>query len=138
MSDDVKTDDAPNRELNDRQKAFCMSYTKDFNGSRAAIEAGYSEDSSRQIASELLTKPNIRAEIERILNESSRAQIPEIIKENLELWRKMAANTELSPKDRLKASELAGKYAAMFIDKVEVKNEGPVIIRYDDGNSKTE
>ena len=78
MSDDVKTDDAPNRELNDRQKAFCMSYTKDFNGSRAAIEAGYSEDSSRQIASELLTKPNIRAEIERILNESSRAQIPEI------------------------------------------------------------
>lgn len=140
MSDEVKTDDAPTRELNDRQMAFCREYALVLNATEAAIRAGYTEnrDAAQAQGSRLLSNAIIRAEIERILNESSRAQIPEIIKENLELWRKMAANTELSPKDRLKASELAGKYAAMFIDKVEVKNEGPVIIKYDDGNSKTE
>lgn len=52
-------------ELNERQKLFCLEYIVDFNGTQAAIRAGYSAKSARAIASELLTKPNIQAEVHR-------------------------------------------------------------------------
>lgn len=53
--------------LSNREKVFCMEYVTDWNGARAAIAAGYSKKTARNIASENLTKPNIRAEIDRIL-----------------------------------------------------------------------
>lgn len=45
--------------LTDQQELFVKEYMKTFNGSAAAIAAGYSEKSSRSIASILLTKENI-------------------------------------------------------------------------------
>lgn len=54
--------------LNERQKEFCRQYLKTmFNGTQAAILAGYSEKTARQMASELLTKPAIEAEIKGLL-----------------------------------------------------------------------
>lgn len=47
-------------ELTEKQKIFCREYVKYWNGTRAAIKAGYSEDSAKEIASENLTKPNIQ------------------------------------------------------------------------------
>ncbi len=63
--------------MNDRQKLFCKMYVKHkFNGSRAAIDAGYSEKTARSQANGLITKPDIRAEIQaqinRILSETDR------------------------------------------------------------------
>lgn len=52
--------------LNDRQKQFCHEYVLDFNGTRAAIAAGYSEKTAAVIASENLTKPNISTYIEKL------------------------------------------------------------------------
>jgi phage terminase small subunit len=52
--------------LTDKQKVFCSEYIKDWNGTRAAIAAGYSEKTSREIASQNLTKLNIKARIEEI------------------------------------------------------------------------
>lgn len=46
--------------LNARQQRFCEEYIIDLNASQAAIRAGYSEDTARSIASELLTKPDIQ------------------------------------------------------------------------------
>lgn len=57
--------------LTDKQKRFVEQYCIHFNGSRAAREAGYSEDSSKEIASENLTKPNIKAAIDARLAELS-------------------------------------------------------------------
>jgi phage terminase small subunit len=54
-------------ELSDRQKLFCDEYTKDLNATQAAIRAGYSEDSARQIGSENLSKPYLASEIKRLL-----------------------------------------------------------------------
>ena len=46
--------------LTAKQQAFCESYVANgFNGLQAAISAGYSESSAKEIASENLTKPNI-------------------------------------------------------------------------------
>lgn len=51
--------------LTDKQRAFINAYLRHWNGTKAAIEAGYSERSARQIASENLSKPDIFNEIER-------------------------------------------------------------------------
>lgn len=59
------TDGKP--KLTQKQKAFCVYYCKNgWNGTQAAISAGYSKETAQQIASENLLKPVIRAEIERL------------------------------------------------------------------------
>lgn len=52
--------------LTEKQKIFCSEYILDWNGTRAAIAAGYSESSAREIASQNLTKLNILAHIKYI------------------------------------------------------------------------
>lgn len=54
--------------LNDKQKIFCIEYSKDFNGSAAALRAGYSSKRSKVTASELLDKADVQAEITTIIN----------------------------------------------------------------------
>ena len=49
--------------LNDKQERFCYEYCIDLNASKAAIRAGYSENSARSTASTMLTKSNILARI---------------------------------------------------------------------------
>ena len=48
-----------------KQTAFIDEYMKDFNGTQAAIRAGYSPDTAYSIASENLKKPEIKAELQR-------------------------------------------------------------------------
>jgi phage terminase small subunit len=55
-----------NKALTPKQKRFCEEYLIDLNGTQAAIRAGYSKDSAKEIASENLTKLNIKTEIERL------------------------------------------------------------------------
>jgi phage terminase small subunit len=45
--------------LTPKQLQFCKEYLIDLNGAQAAIRAGYSEKTAKEIASENLTKPNI-------------------------------------------------------------------------------
>jgi phage terminase small subunit len=47
-------------ELTGKQKKFCEEYIFDFNASRAARAAGYSEDTAGSIGSENLQKPEIQ------------------------------------------------------------------------------
>lgn len=49
--------------LNLRQEKFCLEYIKDGNGSEAAIRAGYSKKTARNIAGNLLTRINIKKRI---------------------------------------------------------------------------
>lgn len=60
-------------ELNELQERFCQEYVIDLNGTQAAIRAGYSEKSSRQIASENLSKPSIRNRISELAKERNEA-----------------------------------------------------------------
>ena len=149
MSDDVKTDEGEEigDTLTDKQRAFCIEYPKDFNGTQAAIRAGYSDnpDSARNEGARLLAKACIRAEIDRILRAREDAQREEIRARVLEELAKIAMDDvsgsdaikdkEGNPigvnrKDRLKALELLGKYSALFVDKVELGGSvstGPTI-----------
>lgn len=53
----------------DKQAAFVREYVKDWNATQAAIRAGYSESTANVIGSENLSKPYIRAAIERRLTQ---------------------------------------------------------------------
>lgn len=46
--------------LTPKQELFCVEYLKDLNATQAAIRAGYSEKTARNIASENLAKPDIQ------------------------------------------------------------------------------
>jgi len=49
--------------LNPQQELFCQEYLVDLNATQAALRAGYSENSARQIGSENLSKPYIQDRI---------------------------------------------------------------------------
>lgn len=57
--------------LNEKQKIFCQEYIIDFNGTRAAIVAGYSKKTARSMASENLTKPDIQQHLKELINQRS-------------------------------------------------------------------
>lgn len=54
MSDEFSEND-----LNDKQRRFCLEYLVDLNATQAAIRAGYSEKTARQMGAENLSKPYI-------------------------------------------------------------------------------
>ena len=55
-------------DLNDKQILFCQEYLKDLNGTQAAIRAGYSIKTAKEISSENLTKPNIQLFIKGLMD----------------------------------------------------------------------
>ena len=57
--------------LNAKQQRFVAEYLVDLNGSKAAIRAGYSNKTSRQIATELLSKPHISEAVAMAMSERS-------------------------------------------------------------------
>lgn len=62
--------------LNEKQKKFCEEFIIDFNGAQAAIRAGYSERSAKQIASENLTKLDLQKYIKELIeNRNKRTKI---------------------------------------------------------------
>lgn len=57
--------------MTDRQRRFIEEYCIDFNGTRAALKAGYSEKTARSLACQLLTNVNIKGAINTRLDEMS-------------------------------------------------------------------
>ena len=55
-----------------KQKRFAEEYLIDLNATQAAIRAGYSPDTAKEIGCENLTKPNIRACIDKAMAERSK------------------------------------------------------------------
>lgn len=49
--------------MRDKQDRFCQEYLIDLNATRAAIRAGYSPKTARQIGQENLSKPDVQARI---------------------------------------------------------------------------
>jgi phage terminase small subunit len=75
MATKAKGTDA-NTKLNAKQKRFVEEYLIDLNATQAAIRAGYSEKTARQMGTENLAKPVISAAIEEAI--AKRAERTEI------------------------------------------------------------
>lgn len=123
--------------LTAKQRRFVQEYLIDLNATQAAIRAGYSKNSARQVGTENLSKPSIKQAIEEKLKQIDEEKTADA-KEIREFWTKVMRGDEketvlrydseghqveteidVSMKDRIRASELMGKSFAMFTDKVD-------------------
>lgn len=121
--------------MNERQKRFVDFYIQTGNASEAARKAGYSEHVANVAGSKLLTKGNIRAEIDRRLGElkTQRMADTQEILEHLtsvvrgELTEEVVTNSgkkitaKVNQRDRLKAAEMLLKINGAFREQVDVK-----------------
>lgn len=55
--------------LTDKQELFCREYLIDLNATQAAIRAGYSKKTAREIAAQNLAKLNIQKQIQELMSE---------------------------------------------------------------------
>lgn len=136
--------------MTERQKRFCDFYIQTGNGAEAAIKAGYSEKTAKQIANENLTKPYLKNYIEEQLQKLEDARIAdtqEVLKYLTSVMRgetteevvivegygdgcssARKVEKDVGAKDRLKAAELLGKRYGLFTDKVNVEGSAKVVI----------
>jgi len=145
--------------LTEKQKRFCDEYLIDLNATQAAIRAGYSERSARQIAERNMTKDDIQKYIKERMSEKEKQLIAdqdEVLKYLTSVLRGESTAQEIviegtgdgcseaktvekapSEKERLKAAELLGKRYALFTDKVETDMDMDLNITIDYGEDDT-
>ena len=139
--------------MNAKQEMFVNEYLIDYNATKAAIRAGYSEKTAYSIGQRLLknveVKKSIKEQREKIQNDNiatakdveeflSLAMNDEIEEEQI----LMSPNGDvcrvvkkLSGKDRIKAAELMGKRHALFTDKQDITLEQVPVFEDDIGAS---
>lgn len=150
MADDYK--------LTAKQKRFCDEYLICLNASEAAIKAGYSKKTAKQIGQENLTKPDVKKYIQQRMDDKEKELIAdqdEVLKYLTSVLRGESQSEEIvvegigdgcseartmqkapSEKDRLKAAELLGKRYALFTDKVEQAVDMDLNITVDYGDDE--
>lgn len=123
--------------LTARQQRFCDEYLIDLNATQAAIRAGYSEKTAKQIATENLSKPYLKEYIESRMAEKEK----ELIADQDEILKYLTAvmrGTETDEQsivgaegaiitvpvrkqaNQLKAAEMLAKRYGLLVDKMEV------------------
>lgn len=125
--------------LTAKQEQFCQEYLIDLNATQAAIRAGYSERTSRQIAEQNLSKLDIQVRLKELQQlRSERVQIdqdyvlttivdtierckqaePVMIKED-GVWVE-SGEYKFDAQAVLKGAELLGKHLAMWTEKMKL------------------
>lgn len=140
--------------LTPKQQRFVEEYLIDLNATQAAIRAGYSEKTAKEIGSENLTKPNIAKAIEEaqaklsertgITQEYVLSNIQKVIERCMQQEAVLARDGsplliegpegslvpvfEFKENGALKGLELLGKHLGLFKDKIEHtgKDGGPI------------
>lgn len=88
--------------LNDKQKLFCDEYLVDLNATQAAIRAGYSKKSARQIASDMLSNPYISeyiAILKKERSEKTKIDAAWVLKASVDLYNKCMEAEPLKDQD---------------------------------------
>ena len=113
--------------LTTKQELFVSAYCSNgFNATQAAIEAGYSVDSAREIGSENLTKPDIAEAVDRYKLSIKRRHgitIESLLRE-LEEAREAALSAE-TPQSSAAIAATMGKAKLTGLDKHIVEVSGP-------------
>lgn len=117
----------------DRYTRFAREYIIDFNATRAAIAVGYSEKTAAQQGSRLLNNAKVQEIKEKLLEDpiGRKNEIRARVLSELEAIAydpnavEIRTNSdgevlEVSRKDKLKACELLGRHAGLFVDKKEI------------------
>ena len=98
--------------INSRQLAFINEYVKSLNATQSAIKAGYSESGARVQGHRLLNTPHIKERIDEELKmRADECKVDtDLILTHL---KELALDSNILPKDRLKALDLLGRYRGM-------------------------
>ena len=142
--------------LTAKQQRFCNEYMIDFNATQAAIRAGYSAKTAKQIGQENLTKPDLKNYITQRMAEKEKELIAngdEVLKYLTSVMRgkstaHVLARDEIGAdrvitkppdeKERIKAAELLGKAHMLFTDKIQQQVDMDLNITIDYGESENE
>lgn len=136
--------------LTAKMKRFCDEYLIDLNATQAAIRAGYSKKTAKQIGNINLTKLDVREYIDARMREKEAELIAsqdEVLKYLTSVMRNQKkeevvvvegcgdgiseakiVKKDVSIKDRSKAAELLGKRYGIFNDKLTVDGAIPVVV----------
>lgn len=123
--------------MTEKQKRFADYYIEEANAKLAAVKAGYSEDSAKQIGNENLSKPYLRCYVDKILESKDNDRIASQ-DEVLEFLTRVMRSEEMdiitgttkegvpikfeaepNIAERRQAAKLLGKRYSLFKDKVE-------------------
>lgn len=145
--------------LTAKQQRFCDEYLIDLNATQAAIRAGYSKKTAKQIGQKNLTKVDLKEYIEKRMAEKEAALVADqtevmkyltsvlrgqsqsevVVVEGIGEGCSEARTMQKAPdeKERLKAAELLGKAHMLFTDKVqqEVDMDLNITVDYGDGEA---
>ena len=141
-----------------KQRRFCDEYLIDLNATQAAIRAGYSKRSAKQIGEENLSKHDLKKYIESRMAEKEseliadqdevlkyltavmrgKTQAEVVVVENIGDFRSEARTMQKAPdeKERLKAAELLGKRYGLYTDRIEQDVDMDLNITVDYGDSE--
>ena len=130
-----------------RQDIFCNEFIVDLNATEAAIRAGYSVKSAKQIGSKLLTKVDLRTRISELMDERSKRTMVDadfVVRNLVEINARCQQSVPVMIFDSVnkcllqkqdcegnhvwefdsnganRALELLGRHLAMFTDKAKV------------------
>lgn len=124
--------------LTNKQQRFCEEYVVDWNATRAAIKAGYSEKTARQIGQQNLTKVDIKAYISEIQYDLQRLAGVSALRNILEL-KKLAYTSIAAFKqdwmtekefDELTDDQKAAISEIMTIDKTDKQGNPVKIVKF--------
>lgn len=144
--------------MTEKQKRFCDEYLIDMNATQAAIRAGYSKKTARAIGNENLTKPDIKAYIDKRMSEKETELIAdqdEVLKYLTSVLRGESQSEVVvvegmgdgfskasammkgpDEKERLKAAELLGRRYGIYTEKVEQTVDMDLNINVDYGDEE--
>lgn len=127
-----------------KHERFCQEYIVDYNGTQAAVRAGYSEASARQHSVKLLSNASILSRVRELQHEQvERLAVSQdyVILQLMETYQKCLEATpvlkfdpdtgqmeetgkyQFDSKGALRALELLGKHLGMYNDKLQVSGQ---------------
>ena len=142
------------KKLTAKQQRFCDEYLIDLNATQAAIRAGYSEKTAKQIANENLSKPYLKEYIQERMEQKEKeliADSTEVMKYLTSVLRGQSESSVLArddigadrvikkppdEKERLKAAELLGKAHMLFTEKIQQEVDMDLNITVDYGDDE--
>ncbi len=103
-----------------KEEKFCLMFRKYLgNGKKAAIAAGYAENSASVTASKLLKKANVLKRINELAKDAERKTIMDTM-ERQERLTKIARDDTAENRDRVRAIDILNKMDGKYLIKVDV------------------
>lgn len=110
--------DPNTRALSPQQERFVDEYMVSLNGTKAAIDAGYSAAVAKQTAYQLLAMPYVAIAIQQRID-ARRLEYAGRVQNLMDKAYEIAMSDKTRDSDKLKAIELSGKFLGIGFDKVQ-------------------